>query len=99
MQSNGGRVHKTTHNADGQLFPRYTSKNTPLELTIPPILGLEMFIDTFDLNFCYPVRELENDWVKLTPFNVCVHERSSIWPRVLTIENDRLGFDHLFEFD
>lgn len=26
--------------------------------------------DTFDPNFCFPVRDLENDWVKLTPFNV-----------------------------
>jgi len=28
--------------------------------------------DTFDPNFCFPVKDLENDWVKLTPFNVRV---------------------------
>lgn len=26
--------------------------------------------DAFDPNFCFPVKDLENDWVKLTPFNV-----------------------------
>jgi len=26
--------------------------------------------DTFDPNFCFPVKDLENAWVKLTPFNV-----------------------------
>ena len=26
--------------------------------------------DTFDPNFCFPAKDLENDWVKLTPFNV-----------------------------
>lgn len=30
--------------------------------------------DTFDPNFCFPVKILENDWVKLTPFNVRLHE-------------------------
>jgi len=25
----------------------------------------------YDVNFCYPVRELENERVKLTPFIVC----------------------------
>ena len=26
--------------------------------------------DIFDPNFCFPVKDLENDWVKLVPFNV-----------------------------
>jgi len=29
--------------------------------------------ETFDPNFCFPVKDLENDWVKLTPFNPAIH--------------------------
>lgn len=29
--------------------------------------------NTFDPNFCFPTGDLENDWVKLTPFNPAVH--------------------------
>jgi hypothetical protein len=27
--------------------------------------------EPFDVNFCFPVRELENDKIKLTPYIVC----------------------------
>jgi len=29
--------------------------------------------DTYDVNFCFPVREMENDRIKLTPFIPAVH--------------------------
>jgi len=32
--------------------------------------------DTFDPNFCFPVKDLENAWVKLAPFNVRLTDQS-----------------------
>lgn len=44
--------------------------------------------DTFDPNFCFPVKDLENDWVKLTPLNVRLVDPSKMRSLVID-ENDR----------
>ena len=44
--------------------------------------------DSFDPNFCFPVKDLENDWVKLTPFNVRLVGPSQMQPLIID-ENDR----------
>lgn len=43
--------------------------------------------DNFDPNFCFPVKDLENDWVKLIPFNVRLTTPSLC---VIIDENDRM---------
>lgn len=53
--------------------------------------------ETFDPNFCFPVKDLENDWIKLTPFNVRpIDQRQCV--TLLIDEIDRpIIFAHLTE--
>jgi hypothetical protein len=55
---------------------------------MPHSINPKSTTDAFDPNFCFPVKDLENDWVKLTPFNVRLIKPISM-RHPLIDENDR----------
>ena len=66
------RVYKTVHGSiAAQICGRfYPSHIWYALITLSHNLNSKTMTDTFDPNFCFPVKDLENDWVKLVPFNV-----------------------------
>jgi len=77
------RVYKTYCNADAQQLYSFHIQHSGHIFN-----SLNSMADTFDPNFCFPVKELENDWMKLTPFNVRLHESESSTSLFID-ENDR----------
>lgn len=57
-------------------WPRRWIKPTPDRINNRPGTNLEMAVNAeepYDVNFCFPVKELENERIKLTPFIPSIH--------------------------